>query len=72
MSTMQRDPTIYVIDDDEAVRDSLEFLLKSAGITVRGFDSAKAFLEAGGQFRLRHHRRAHARDHRHRPAAQDE
>jgi two-component system, LuxR family, response regulator FixJ len=45
MSTMQRDPTIYVIDDDEAVRDSLEFLLKSAGITVRGFDSAKAFLE---------------------------
>ncbi|HEX3440747.1 MAG TPA: response regulator FixJ [Pseudolabrys sp.] len=42
---MQRDPTIYVIDDDEAVRDSLEFLLKSAGITVRGFDSAKAFLE---------------------------
>jgi two-component system response regulator FixJ len=42
---MPPDPTIYVIDDDEAVRDSLEFLLKSAGITVRGFDSAKAFLE---------------------------
>ena len=42
---MQPDPIIYVIDDDEAVRDSLEFLLKSAGITVRGFDTAKAFLE---------------------------
>jgi two-component system response regulator FixJ len=44
MSTMQPEPVIYVIDDDEAVRESLEFLLKTAGIVVRGFDSAKAFL----------------------------
>ena len=42
---MQPDPIIYVIDDDDAVRQSLEFLLKTAGIAVRGFDSAKAFLE---------------------------
>ena len=42
---MQLDPIIYVIDDDDAVRQSLEFLLKTAGITVRGFESAKAFLE---------------------------
>jgi len=42
---MQPDSTIYVIDDDEAVRESMEFLLKAAGITVRGFDSAKAFLD---------------------------
>lgn len=41
---MQPEPIIYVIDDDEAVRESLEFLLKTAGIVVRGFDSAKAFL----------------------------
>ena len=42
---MQTEATIYVIDDDEAVRQSLEFLLKTAGIPVRGFDSAKAFLD---------------------------
>ena len=42
---MQADATIYVIDDDEAVRQSLEFLLKTAGINVRSFESAKAFLD---------------------------
>ncbi len=42
---MQPEPIIYVIDDDEAVRQSLEFLLKTAGMTARGFDSAKSFLE---------------------------
>lgn len=42
---MQPDSIIYVIDDDDAVRQSLEFLLKTAGITVRGFESARAFLE---------------------------
>ena len=42
---MQTDAIIYVIDDDEAVRQSLEFLLKTAGIAARGFDSAKAFLD---------------------------
>jgi two-component system response regulator FixJ len=51
MSTMQPDPIIYVIDDDDAVRESLEFLLKTAGIAVRGFDSAKAFLEILPQLR---------------------
>jgi two-component system response regulator FixJ len=44
MSTMQPEPVIYVVDDDEAVRQSLEFLLKTAGMKVRGFDSAKSFL----------------------------
>ena len=42
---MQADATIYVIDDDEAVRQSLEFLLKTASIKVRSFDSAKSFLD---------------------------
>ena len=42
---MQPEPVIYVIDDDEAVRQSLEFLLKTAGINVRGFESATDFLK---------------------------
>jgi two-component system response regulator FixJ len=42
---MEPEPVIYVIDDDEAVRQSLEFLLKTADMKVRGFDSAKSFLE---------------------------
>jgi two-component system response regulator FixJ len=45
MSTMQHDQTIYVIDDDDAVRQSLQFMLKAAGITARTFESAKAFME---------------------------
>lgn len=44
ISTMQPDPTIYVIDDDDAVRLSLQFMLKSAGIPALTFESAKAFL----------------------------
>ena len=42
---MQLEQIVYVIDDDEAVRQSLEFLLKTSGITVLGFESAKVFLE---------------------------
>ena len=35
---------VHVIDDDDAVRDSLEFLLRTAKIEVRTYDSATAFL----------------------------
>lgn len=40
------DPIVYVIDDDESARDSLEFLLDCAGIRVRSFASADAFLRS--------------------------
>jgi len=36
---------VYVIDDDPAMRDSLDFLLGSAGFSVRVFDSAQVFLD---------------------------
>jgi two-component system response regulator FixJ len=45
VSTMQSEPIVYVIDDDDAVRQSLEFLFKTAGIETRAFESGKAFLE---------------------------
>jgi len=38
--------TVFVVDDDAAVRDSLAFLLEAAGFAVRTFDSAEAFLDA--------------------------
>jgi two-component system response regulator FixJ len=38
---------IHVVDDDEAVRQSLAFLLGSAGFAVRLYDSAMSFLAAG-------------------------
>jgi two-component system, LuxR family, response regulator FixJ len=37
---------VYVIDDDEAMRDSLNFLLESAGFNVTLFESALKFLES--------------------------
>ena len=37
---------VHVIDDDEAVRDSLQFLLASAKLRVATYDSATAFLAA--------------------------
>ena len=37
---------VYIVDDDEAVRDSLCFLLKSVGITGIGFSSGNEFLDA--------------------------
>src|SRR5215510_6892762 len=39
------DSVVHVIDDDEAVRDSLAFLLKTAKIAVQTHESAVAFLE---------------------------
>ncbi len=41
---MSQSGRVYVIDDDAAMRDSLDFLLGSAGFSVRLFDSAEAFL----------------------------
>ena len=39
-------PVVHVIDDDAAVRQSLAFLLSTAGLAVRVHESAVAFLKA--------------------------
>lgn len=36
---------VHVIDDDEAMRDSLAFLLDTSGLTARTYDSAVNFLD---------------------------
>ena len=37
---------VYIVDDDEAVRDSLRWLLEGSGFNVRTFHSAESFLNA--------------------------
>jgi len=40
------EPRAYLVDDDEAIRDALSWLLKSRGIPCATFDSAESFLAA--------------------------
>ncbi len=44
MSLIPKKGTIFVVDDDEAVRDSLQWLLEGKGYRVRCYDSAENFL----------------------------
>ena len=44
MSLIPKRGMVYVVDDDEAVRDSLQWLLEGKGYRVRCFDSAESFL----------------------------
>jgi two-component system response regulator FixJ len=37
---------VCIVDDDEAMRDSLTFLFESAGLATRSYESAAAFLSA--------------------------
>ncbi|HEX3887414.1 MAG TPA: response regulator FixJ [Phenylobacterium sp.] len=45
---MANSSEVYVVDDDEAIRRSLGFLLRTAGLPSRSFDSAEAFLAEAG------------------------
>lgn len=45
-SAPDKPPLIVVIDDDDAVRDSLAILLEAHGFDARGFDSTEAYLAA--------------------------
>jgi FixJ family two-component response regulator len=37
---------VYIVDDDEAVRDSMRLLVESSGFSTRDFASADLFLKA--------------------------
>jgi two-component system response regulator FixJ len=43
---MSHEAIVHVIDDDEAVRQSVEFLLRTSGIAAKTYGSAAAFLAA--------------------------
>lgn len=49
---METESLVHVIDDDEAMRQSLSFLLKTAGLGVVTYDSAAAFLRELPKVRL--------------------
>jgi len=40
------EPTVFIVDDDEAVRDSLRLLMRSVGLAAECFASATEFLDA--------------------------
>ena len=43
---MANEPVVHVIDDDEAMCDSLDFMLDAAGVKARTWESAVAFVDA--------------------------
>jgi FixJ family two-component response regulator len=46
---MAENPVVYVVDDDEGVRNSLDSLIRSIGLSVQTFASAQDFLGAKRQ-----------------------
>ena len=40
------EPTVFVVDDDEAIRKALRLLMKSVGLEVETYASAREYLEA--------------------------
>ncbi len=45
MTSQDSERTVYVVDDDDAVRDALSMLFRTAGLRVETFPSAVAFLQ---------------------------
>jgi two-component system response regulator FixJ len=46
---MPADPIVHIVDDDPAMRDSLAFLLSTAGFDVKLHESAIQFLDSGAK-----------------------
>lgn len=43
---MGHEPTVFIVDDDAALRDSLRWLVQSADLKAKTFESAESFLDA--------------------------
>ncbi len=50
-SVALEDLSVFIVDDDPHVRDSLKFLLESLGFNAETFESAKIFLESDAIYR---------------------
>ncbi|WP_458504631.1 response regulator transcription factor [Methylomagnum sp.] len=46
VAAMNPEPTVFVVDNDEDMRNSLKWLVESIGLPVEAFSSAEAFLDA--------------------------
>ena len=46
MNMADREPTVFVVDDDPGVRDAIRLLLRSVGLRSEVFPSAMSFLES--------------------------
>ncbi len=44
-TTPEQDPTVFVVDDDDAVRNSMRWLVESVGLPVETYASAREFLD---------------------------
>lgn len=53
-TSIEEFPSVYVVDDEAAIRDSLSAMLRLNGITVRSCSSAANFLEAIESLELAH------------------
>jgi len=42
------DATVFVVDDDEAIREALKSLISSVGLDVETYESAQEFLQSRG------------------------
>ena len=42
---MDSEPTVFVVDDEEEIRESLRWLIESVGLQVQAFSSAQDFLQ---------------------------
>ncbi len=45
MSTTTIEPTVFIVDDDQEVREAIKLLMESVGLTARSFPSAQAYLD---------------------------
>lgn len=51
MRGMADEPTVFIVDDDPAMRSAMSDLVRSAGLAVETYQSAQAFLDGHGRDR---------------------